>query len=130
MIKFKFHHSTLARGYIAVNNNTYASYNGRYGIGVVCERHNYDSTNYYIKDYYIIDGEPLKNMNNYIIYGSCNRYYNNPLNGYPNRIKININGEHVVIYSFLNLKKYLNKYIVVSCIYIDNILEIIDIKEA
>ena len=50
---YRFHHSSLARGYQKKGSVTIEKYNGRYGKGYKVSEHNPKSSQYKIVSYYI-----------------------------------------------------------------------------
>lgn len=47
------HHSALSRGYIGVNKMSISAYDGKFGKGFTIDKHNPNSTNYFIREYWI-----------------------------------------------------------------------------
>ena len=48
-----FHHTALSRGYIKKDEVKIRIYSGKFGVGYTIDRNNPQSTNYFLRDYYI-----------------------------------------------------------------------------
>lgn len=55
MTTYTFHHASLARGYIRVNQEIKEAYAGKFGTGYKLYKHNPNSSRYCIVEYYIIN---------------------------------------------------------------------------